>query len=118
MGYTHLFWLCPSCSFSFQVNCRVFYVNCAKTHTQAPKSLPGLFYAKKEHEAAKHELVVKGLYLIFYLLLCIMVLTGLLLAFEDYTGIPENINHRIKEFHGFCMYLILGLLSSIWLECS
>lgn len=68
------------------------------------------FILKKERKSAKHELVVKGLYLIFYLLLLLMVLTGLLLAFEGYTGITENINHSIKEFHGFCMYLILGFL--------
>jgi len=68
------------------------------------------FILKKEREAAKHELVVRGLYLIFYLLLLIMVITGLLLAFEDYTGIRENINHSIKEFHGFCMYLILAFI--------
>lgn len=74
------------------------------------KAYQTYFILKKEREAAKHELVVKGLYLIFYLLLLIMVVTGLLLAFEDYTGISENINHSIKEFHGFCMYLILGFV--------
>lgn len=74
------------------------------------KAYQAYFILKKEREAAKHELVVKGLYIIFYLLLSIMVATGLLLAFEDYTGIPQNINHSIKEFHGFCMYMILAFI--------
>ncbi|WP_316847687.1 cytochrome b/b6 domain-containing protein [Pedobacter psychrodurus] len=74
------------------------------------KAYRAYFILKKEREMAKHELVVKGLYLIFYLLLLTMVVTGLLLAFEDYTNIPENLNHSIKEFHGFCMYLILGFI--------
>jgi len=74
------------------------------------KAYQAYFILKKERGAAKHELVVKGLYLIFYLLLLIMVVTGLLLALEDYTSIPENVNHSIKEFHGFCMYMILGFV--------
>lgn len=75
------------------------------------KAYQAYFIFKNEREAAKHELVVKGLYLIFYFLLLLMVVTGLLLAFEDYTGITENINHSIKELHGFCMYLILGFVA-------
>ncbi|MFD2582276.1 cytochrome b/b6 domain-containing protein [Pedobacter vanadiisoli] len=75
------------------------------------KAYQAYFIIKKERETAKHELVVKSLYFAFYFLLFIMVATGLLLAFEDYTGIPENINHTIKEFHGFCMYLILGFIA-------
>jgi Ni/Fe-hydrogenase 1 B-type cytochrome subunit len=74
------------------------------------KAYQAYFILKKARETAKHELVVKGLYIIFYFLLLIMVVTGLLLAFEDYTGIPQNINHSIKEFHGFCMYLILAFI--------
>ena len=62
---------------------------------------------KKQREQARHELIVKGLYAIFYLFLIIMVVSGLLLAFEDQTGFSENLNHSIKEFHGFCMYLII-----------
>ncbi|PWS28839.1 Ni,Fe-hydrogenase I cytochrome b subunit [Pedobacter yonginense] len=74
------------------------------------KAYQAYFILKKEREAAKHELVVKGLYVVFYVLLLIMVVTGLLLAFEDNTGIPRDINHSIKEFHGFCMYFILGFI--------
>src|ERR1700761_6923275 len=37
---------------------------------------------KKNRELALHELTVKTIYLVFYLLLTIMVITGLFLAFE------------------------------------
>jgi len=54
--------------------------------------------------------VVKSLYAIFYLLLIIMVVTGLFLAFEDFFAPYKAIRHSVKEFHGFCMYLIIGFI--------
>lgn len=65
---------------------------------------------KKNRELAKHDLVVKILYIIFYMLLTLMVATGLTLAFEDQLGIPRNIAHTVKDFHGFCMYLIIAFV--------
>jgi len=66
------------------------------------------YYALKKHrDQAGHDLIVKSLYLVFYILLSIMAISGLLLAFEDQTGFSSEINHSIKEFHGFCMYLII-----------
>ncbi|WGQ10559.1 cytochrome b/b6 domain-containing protein [Pedobacter gandavensis] len=56
---------------------------------------------------ALHDLTVKSLYLFFYLLLGIMTLTGLSMAFDQELGISKATSHSIKEFHGFCMYLIL-----------
>ncbi|MBB5647190.1 cytochrome b/b6 domain-containing protein [Pedobacter cryoconitis] len=61
----------------------------------------------KESHAALHEFTVKCLYLIFYLLLAIMVLTGLSMAFDQELSISKTTSHSIKGFHGFCMYLIL-----------
>lgn len=55
---------------------------------------------------ARHELVVKSLYAAFYLLLMIMVITGLCLAFDDDIPFLHKM-HWIKEVHGFCMYLVL-----------
>lgn len=78
--------------------------------TKVKKAFQYYFILKKERESAKHELVVKSLYIVFYSLLSIMVITGLLMAFDEYTGIPKNINHSFKEIHGFCMYLILGFI--------
>lgn len=96
--------------FLFRLIAEFFLPPVQRLFPKLKKAYQAYFILKKERETAKHELVVKGLYLIFYLLLLIMVATGLLLAFEDFTGIPENINHSIKEFHGFCMYLILGFI--------
>jgi len=96
--------------FLFRLIAAFFMPHTQKLFPKLKKAYQAYFFLKKEREAAKHELVVKGLYIIFYLLLFIMVVTGLLLAFEDYTGISKNINHSIKEFHGFCMYLILGFI--------
>lgn len=96
--------------FLFRLIAEFFLPSAQRITPKIKKAYQAYFILKKEREAAKHELVVKGLYLIFYFLLLIMVVTGLLLAFEDFTGIPGNIDHSIKEFHGFCMYLILGFI--------
>ncbi|RZJ90319.1 MAG: cytochrome b/b6 domain-containing protein [Chryseobacterium sp.] len=96
--------------FLFRLIAEFFMPPSQKLFPKLRKAYQAYFILKKERKAAKHELVVKGLYIIFYLLLLIMVITGLLLAFEDYTGIPQNINHTIKEIHGFCMYLILAFI--------
>ncbi|TDG34932.1 cytochrome b/b6 domain-containing protein [Pedobacter changchengzhani] len=68
------------------------------------------FILKKNREIARHDFFVKSLYLIFYALITVMAITGLLLAFKHSIGIPESISHSIKEVHGFCMYLILGFI--------
>ncbi len=60
---------------------------------------------KKE---AKHEVVVKSLYLTFYGLLGIMAVTGLCMAFED--DVPALKIHALREIHSFCMYLIIAFI--------
>lgn len=65
---------------------------------------------KKQREVARHELTVKIIYAIFYLLLAVMVFTGLFLAFEDALAAYKSIRHSVKEVHGFCMYLILAFI--------
>jgi Ni/Fe-hydrogenase 1 B-type cytochrome subunit len=64
---------------------------------------------KKDREIAKHELIVKSLYLAFYTLLLIMATTGICLAFEDDVPALKKI-HAIREIHGFCMYLIIAFI--------
>lgn len=54
---------------------------------------------------------VKLIYLLFYVLTLIMVVTGLLIVFKKELHIPKNISHDIKEIHGFCMYLILSFIA-------
>lgn len=65
---------------------------------------------KKERETARHELVVKTIYALFYSLLIIMAITGLFLAFEDFFAPYKAIRHSVKEVHGFCMYIILAFI--------
>lgn len=65
---------------------------------------------KKNRELARHELAVKTIYTVFYLLLVIMVVTGLFLAFEDALVAYKAIRHTIKDIHGFCMYLIIAFI--------
>lgn len=66
---------------------------------------------KKEREIARHELTVKLIYSVFYLLLIIMVVTGLFLAFEDALAAYKSIRHSVKEVHSFCMYLVLAFIA-------
>ncbi len=65
---------------------------------------------KKNREVARHELTVKAIYAIFYVLLLVMAITGLFLAFEDALSAYKSIRHSVKEVHGFCMYLILAFI--------
>lgn len=64
---------------------------------------------KKNREIARHELAVKIIYALFYVLLIIQVVTGLCLAFEDIAFL-KPFRHFIREVHGFCMYLFLAFI--------
>jgi len=65
---------------------------------------------KKDRELVKHELTVKAIYAVFYILLLVMAVTGLFLAFENLLAPFKSIRHSVKEVHGFCMYLILAFI--------
>ncbi len=69
------------------------------------------FITKKQRELARHEMVVKTIYAIFYLMLITMAVTGLFLAFEDFFEPYKAYRHAVKEVHGFIMYLILGFIT-------
>jgi Ni/Fe-hydrogenase 1 B-type cytochrome subunit len=58
----------------------------------------------------RHERFVKSLYVLFYLLLLIMAVTGLSLAFKDDLHLSRTVAGKIKDFHGFCMYPIIGFI--------
>ncbi|MET4082205.1 Ni/Fe-hydrogenase 1 B-type cytochrome subunit [Pedobacter sp. UYP30] len=88
------------------------------TEAFLPKEKKFLFKVKEAYRIyrngrlanMRHNFFVKVLYAIFYLLLLIMVCTGLSLAFQGDLGISRQIGHSIKEVHGFCMYLVLGYI--------
>ena len=62
---------------------------------------------KKEN---RHYLLVKWSYLLFYILLFFMSVTGMMLAFGFELGLSRQINHFIKEIHGFGQYLIYAFV--------
>lgn len=61
-----------------------------------------------QKKQAKHEVMVKSLYVAFYTLLVIMAVTGLCMAFED--DVPALKVHALREIHSFCMYLIIAFI--------
>jgi Ni/Fe-hydrogenase 1 B-type cytochrome subunit len=67
------------------------------------------FLIKKDRKLARHELFVKSLYAVFYLMLLIMAITGLCMAFEDDVPALKNM-HFLREIHEFTMYLIIGFI--------
>ncbi|GAC1303746.1 MAG: hypothetical protein NVSMB24_10190 [Mucilaginibacter sp.] len=68
------------------------------------------FIIKKQVKLARHELVVKLTYLLFYLVLLIMVITGLTLAFKDQLHFSRSLMGTVKNIHGFCMYLVIAFI--------
>lgn len=106
-GFHIYFGYALSALFLFRLAAEFFLPPNLRLLTKLKSAFQSYNALKKQRERTRHELIVKGLYAIFYLLLIIMVVSGLLLAFEDQTGFSESLNHSIKEFHGFCMYLII-----------
>jgi Ni/Fe-hydrogenase 1 B-type cytochrome subunit len=58
----------------------------------------------------RHYLIVRYSYLLFYILILYVAVTGLALAFEHQLGLPGNINHTIKEFHGAGQWLMYAFV--------
>lgn len=88
----------------FQPKDQRFFVRLKEAYRQ-------YFVIKQNQYLAKHDLAVKAIYLLFYGLLTIMVITGLTLAFEDELALSKSLHHSIKEVHGFCMYLVLAFIA-------
>lgn len=65
---------------------------------------------KVSKNMARHERFVKSLYALFYVLIFIMVITGLLLAFKSDLHLSRSLSGTIKDFHGFCMYPIIAFI--------
>jgi len=67
------------------------------------------FVIKQDRKLARHELFVKSLYALFYLMLFIMAVTGFCMAFEDDVPALKNM-HFLRDIHEFTMYLIIGFI--------
>ncbi len=65
---------------------------------------------KKNQQEARHELTVKIIYAIFYVVLISQAITGLFLAFEDAMAPFKSIRHTVKDVHNFGMYVILAFI--------
>lgn len=59
---------------------------------------------------ARHEYTVKLIYLGFYIVLCLIAITGLSLFFKAQLGLSKNFAHEVKEVHGFFMYIVLAFI--------
>ncbi len=68
------------------------------------------YRAKTNFKTAKHELFVGITYIIFYLLLIILVITGLIMAFGESLPSLRPYIRPLKEVHGFCMYPVLAFI--------
>lgn len=58
----------------------------------------------------RHYLGTKLTYMIFYLLLLCMAITGLCLAFGSELGISRGLHNTIKEIHAFGQYIMYGFI--------
>jgi Ni/Fe-hydrogenase 1 B-type cytochrome subunit len=68
------------------------------------------FIIRKQLKLARHELVVKLTYILFYSVLIIMVITGLTLAFRDQLHFSRSFMGNVRNIHGFCMYLVIAFI--------
>lgn len=64
---------------------------------------------QEERVSSRNEMLIKTLYAMFYVLLMVMVVTGLCLAVRDNVPALRQM-HFIKEVHSFTMYLIIGFI--------
>ncbi len=67
---------------------------------------------KEQRFKAQKKFGIKLTYVVFYLLLIVMVSTGLIIVFKSDLGLPKAISHDVKEVHGFTMYLILAFIAA------
>lgn len=71
----------------------------------------------------RHSVLVKYSYGLFYLLLTVMVVTGLILVYADDVEALHKIEHTVKEIHNVNMYLILAfvvvhIVGVVWAELN
>jgi Ni/Fe-hydrogenase 1 B-type cytochrome subunit len=58
----------------------------------------------------RHYLIVKWIYLAFFILLTVMAMTGLSLAFDDDIASLHKIHRPVKEVHEFCQWLMYAFI--------
>ncbi|GAB3831368.1 cytochrome b/b6 domain-containing protein [Hymenobacter jeollabukensis] len=79
--------------------------------------------APAESFRLRHSVLVKYSYLLFYLMLTVMVVTGLILVYADDVEALHKIEHTVKEIHNVNMYLIIAFIVAhlggvVWAELN
>jgi Ni/Fe-hydrogenase 1 B-type cytochrome subunit len=62
---------------------------------------------KENQKDAKHYLIVRGVYTIYYFALTIMILTGLTLYFKTDLGLEKKLSGFVKTVHEYTMWTIM-----------
>ena len=76
------------------------------------KNALGLYRQKDTNKNEyRHYLRVKTSYLLFYILVICMALTGLSLAFGRDLGIPRELSRTVREIHSFGQYVMYTFLA-------
>jgi cytochrome b len=110
-GIHTYFGYCLAALFAFRLILEFFQVADQKFIRQLKVAYTYFKTVKEEREEALHELTVKIIYSVFYLLLLTIALTGLFLAFEDELKPFQSIRHSVKSLHNFCMYPVLAFIA-------
>lgn len=63
----------------------------------------------KQNRVARHELVVKTIYALFYLMLITIAVTGVILVYRH--DIVKEVTQPAKEIHEITMYLIMAFIA-------
>jgi Ni/Fe-hydrogenase 1 B-type cytochrome subunit len=93
----------------FRLALEFFHVTDQKLIRKIKAAYNRYFIIKQDRKLARHELFVKSLYAVFYLMILVMAITGLCMAFEDDVPALKNM-HFLREIHEFTMYLIIGFI--------
>ena len=74
------------------------------------KAIYALLESKGDKKELKHYLAVKYSYIFFYMLLMVMVITGLIIAYGADWSLSGAFRHNVKEIHGFIQYFIYAFV--------
>jgi len=109
-GVHKLFGYCLAFLFISRIIIELTLPGDEKLNTRIKNAL-GLFRKKEEDwKEYRHYLRIKYTYLLFYLLLFCMAITGLCLAFGRDLGIPREVGKAIREIHSFGQYFMYGFV--------
>jgi len=95
--------------FLFRIVLELFEVADQKLIRKIKSARLSFLSRQEDRISSRNEMLIKTLYAFFYVLLMVMVATGLCLAFRESIPVLRKM-HFIKEIHGFTMYLIIGFI--------